>query len=59
MSWRLQELIQSDIKKLTVDEPKVLESARPAFEKYNEEQLTVVKLPGIGNDVSRQLQTTY
>ena len=35
-----------------MDEPKALESARPAFEKHNEEQLTVVKLPGSGENVS-------
>ncbi|KAL6714449.1 hypothetical protein ACLMJK_007873 [Lecanora helva] len=35
-----------DIKALTPDDRDLLESARPAFRKYNEEQLTTVKLPG-------------
>ncbi|KAL8771869.1 MAG: hypothetical protein Q9209_002807 [Squamulea sp. 1 TL-2023] len=36
----------ADIKKLTVNEPKVLDSITPAFKKYNEEQLSTVKIPG-------------
>ncbi|KAI4122062.1 MAG: hypothetical protein LQ338_006019 [Usnochroma carphineum] len=36
----------ADVKKLTVNEPKLLNSITPAFQKYNEEQLTTVKLPG-------------
>ncbi|KAL9015653.1 MAG: hypothetical protein Q9185_006964 [Variospora sp. 1 TL-2023] len=35
----------ADVKKLTVNEPKLLDSITPAFQKYNEEQLTTVKLP--------------
>ncbi|MCJ1336336.1 F-actin-capping protein subunit alpha [Bachmanniomyces sp. S44760] len=41
----------SDIKALTVDEPKILQSVGPTFEKYNEEQLTAVKLPGGSQNV--------
>ncbi|MCJ1478356.1 F-actin-capping protein subunit alpha [Lambiella insularis] len=41
----------ADIKALTVSEPKLLQSASAAFEKYNEEQLTVVKLPGGSQNV--------
>ncbi|MCJ1245357.1 F-actin-capping protein subunit alpha [Trapelia coarctata] len=36
----------TDIKALTLEQPRLLNSATPAFEKYNEEQLTAVKLPG-------------
>jgi hypothetical protein len=43
----------TDIKALTVEEPKLLQSAAPAFEKYNEEQLTAVKLPGGSQSVSQ------
>ncbi|KAI4259101.1 MAG: hypothetical protein LQ352_000895 [Teloschistes flavicans] len=32
----------ADVKKLTVNEPKILDSIRPAFQKYNQEQLTTV-----------------
>ncbi|KAL9601843.1 MAG: hypothetical protein Q9179_002734 [Wetmoreana sp. 5 TL-2023] len=42
----------ADVKKLTVDEPNLLDSITPAFQKYNEEQLTTVKLPGSSNNVS-------
>lgn len=42
-----------DIKALTPDDRNLLESARPAFKKYNEEQLTTVKLPGGSKNVSR------
>lgn len=41
----------TDIKSLTEDEPTLLEKARPAFQKYNEEQLTTTKLPGSGKNV--------
>ncbi|KAL8833837.1 MAG: hypothetical protein Q9170_004059 [Blastenia crenularia] len=41
----------ADIKKLTVNEPKLLDSITPAFKKYNEEQLTTVKLPGSSKNV--------
>lgn len=43
----------ADIKSLTVSSPKLLQSATPAFEKYNEEQLTTVKLPGGSQHVCR------
>ncbi|KAL8808473.1 MAG: hypothetical protein Q9182_000024 [Xanthomendoza sp. 2 TL-2023] len=43
--------VVADIKKLTVNEPKLLESITPAFKKYNEEQLSTVKLPGSSNNV--------
>lgn len=36
----------SDIKALTIDTPNLVSQLGPAFEKYNEEQLTTVKLPG-------------
>ncbi|KAI4184679.1 MAG: hypothetical protein L6R41_004581 [Letrouitia leprolyta] len=41
----------ADVKKLTVSEPKLLDSVTPAFQKYNEEQLATVKLPGTQKDV--------
>lgn len=41
----------NDIKTLTEDDPTLLEKARAAFQKYNEEQLTTVKLPGSGKNV--------
>ncbi|KAL9003423.1 MAG: hypothetical protein Q9188_003710 [Gyalolechia gomerana] len=41
----------ADVKKLTVNEPKLLDSITPAFQKYNEEQLTIVKLPGSNKNV--------
>ncbi|MCJ1420864.1 F-actin-capping protein subunit alpha [Xylographa parallela] len=41
----------ADIKALTVDEPQLLQSASAAFEKYNEAQLTTVKLPGGSQNV--------
>ncbi|KAI9852192.1 MAG: F-actin-capping protein subunit alpha [Pleopsidium flavum] len=42
----------ADIKALTVDEPKLLQSVSPAFEKYNEEQFATVKLPGGSQQVT-------
>ncbi|KAH0551660.1 F-actin-capping protein subunit alpha [Trichoglossum hirsutum] len=41
----------ADIKALTVDEPGLLQSLEPAFEKYNTEQLATVKLPGSSQQV--------
>jgi len=41
----LQDVI-ADIKALTIDEPDLLRSLGPAFEKYNTEQYVTVKLPG-------------
>jgi len=38
--------VVNDIKALASSEPALLESLGPAFKKYNEEQYTVVKLPG-------------
>ncbi|KAI4148916.1 MAG: hypothetical protein LQ340_004876 [Diploschistes diacapsis] len=35
----------ADIKALTLEEPSLLQSVKPAFETYNEEQLTAIKLP--------------
>ncbi|KAL9589187.1 MAG: hypothetical protein Q9203_002015 [Teloschistes exilis] len=46
----------ADVKKLTVNEPRILDSITPAFRKYNEEQLTAVKLPGASKNV---LISTY
>lgn len=36
----------ADIKALTISTPHVVTKLGPAFEKYNEEQFTTVKLPG-------------
>ncbi|RDW72114.1 subunit of heterodimeric actin filament capping protein Capz [Coleophoma crateriformis] len=36
----------NDIKTLTIESPDILSQLGPAFEKYNEEQFTAVKLPG-------------
>lgn len=41
----------TDIKTLTEDDPSLLEKARPAFQKYNEDQMTTVKLSGSGKNV--------
>ncbi|KAH0545205.1 hypothetical protein FGG08_000659 [Glutinoglossum americanum] len=41
----------ADIKALTVDEPDLLRSLGPAFEKYNTEQFATVKLPGSSQQV--------
>ncbi|KAL9596253.1 MAG: hypothetical protein Q9219_005914 [cf. Caloplaca sp. 3 TL-2023] len=49
----------TDIKKLTVDEPKLLASITPAFQKYNEEQLTTVKLPGSSGSSKNVLVSSY
>ncbi|TKA79267.1 F-actin-capping protein subunit alpha [Cryomyces minteri] len=38
--------VVADIKALTSDDPNLLQSLGPAFEKYNEEQFATVKLPG-------------
>ncbi|KAI9718715.1 MAG: F-actin-capping protein subunit alpha [Candelaria pacifica] len=43
--------VVNDIKALTVDEPDLLQSLGPAFQKYNEEQLATVKLPGSSQQV--------
>ncbi|KAF2802257.1 putative actin-capping protein alpha-2 chain [Mytilinidion resinicola] len=39
------------IKSILADDPSVLQSLAPAFEKYNEEQFTTVKLPGGSEEV--------
>lgn len=36
----------TDIKALTISEPNLVKELGPAFQKYNEEQFTTVKLPG-------------
>lgn len=41
-----------DIKALTVDSPNLISQLGSAFEKYNEEQFTTVKLPGSSQLVS-------
>jgi len=41
----------ADIKALTIEEPKLLQSVSSAFERYNEEQLATAKLPGSGKEV--------
>ena len=41
-----------DIKALTVSSPTIISQLGPAFEKYNEEQFTTVKLPGSSQSVS-------
>ncbi|KAF7545978.1 hypothetical protein G7Z17_g8756 [Cylindrodendrum hubeiense] len=38
--------VVADIKALTISSPNILDDLVPAFEKYNEEQLVTVKLPG-------------
>ncbi|KAI1078111.1 subunits of heterodimeric actin filament capping protein Capz [Whalleya microplaca] len=41
----------NDIKTLTIHEPGLVSQLTPAFEKYNEEQFTTVKLPGSSQQV--------
>ncbi|EDN09993.1 conserved hypothetical protein [Histoplasma mississippiense (nom. inval.)] len=43
--------VVADIKALTPDGPALISSLAPAFEKYNEEQLATVKLPGGSEEV--------
>jgi capping protein (actin filament) muscle Z-line, alpha len=48
--------VVNDIKALTGDEqPDLIHKLRPAFQKYNEEQLTTVKLPGASQPVYQAL----
>ena len=47
----------TDIKALTSDDPSLLQKAQPAFQNYNEEQLTWVKLPGGSQNVRKHCQT--
>jgi hypothetical protein len=44
--------LRIDIKALTVESPNLVSQLGPAFEKYNEEQFTTVKLPGSSQLVS-------
>lgn len=53
-SWLM--LIFADIKALTASTPNVVSALTPAFERYNEEQLATVKLPGSSQPVRRPLQ---
>ncbi|QPG94443.1 F-actin-capping protein subunit alpha [Epichloe festucae Fl1] len=48
-SWLI--LIFADIKALTASTPNVVSALTPAFERYNEEQLATVKLPGSSQPV--------
>lgn len=41
----------ADIKALTASSPNLVSQLGPAFEKYNEEQFTTVKLPGSSQNV--------
>ncbi|KAI0164206.1 subunits of heterodimeric actin filament capping protein Capz [Xylariaceae sp. FL1272] len=41
----------NDIKSLTINEPSLVSKLGPAFERYNEEQFTTVKLPGSSQPV--------
>ncbi|RHZ61294.1 F-actin-capping protein subunit alpha [Aspergillus turcosus] len=43
--------VVADIKALTSDEPDIISSLAPAFERYNEKQLATVKLPGASQEV--------
>ena len=44
--------VVNDIKALTSDDdPTLVEKLKPAFQKYNEEQLLAVKLPGSSQHV--------
>ncbi|ORY62560.1 F-actin-capping protein subunit alpha [Pseudomassariella vexata] len=43
--------VVADIKALTVNDPGLVSKLTPAFEKYNEEQFTTVKLPGSSQQV--------
>jgi capping protein (actin filament) muscle Z-line, alpha len=45
--------VVNDIKTLTADvDPAIIQKLEPAFQKYNEEQLLSVKLPGSSQNVS-------
>lgn len=41
----------TDIKALTISSPNLVNELGPAFQKYNEEQFTTVKLPGSSQPV--------
>lgn len=50
--------IAADIKALTVSSPDIVSELSPAFEKYNEEQLVTVKLPGSSQPVRNERKYT-
>ncbi|OJJ43944.1 hypothetical protein ASPZODRAFT_101689 [Penicilliopsis zonata CBS 506.65] len=43
--------VVADVKALTADDPSVISSIAPAFQRYNEQQLATVKLPGASQEV--------
>ena len=45
-------ILSTDIKSLTESNPEIISELSPAFQKYNEEQFTTVKLPGSSQSVS-------
>jgi capping protein (actin filament) muscle Z-line, alpha len=47
----LTSYLHTDIKALTVDDGDIIKELGPAFEKYNKEQFTTVKLPGSSQPV--------
>ncbi|KAG5936819.1 hypothetical protein E4U53_000147 [Claviceps sorghi] len=51
--------VVADIKTLAAFAPDVVSELRPAFEKYNEEQLATVKLPGSSQPVRRSSPTSH
>lgn len=42
---------------MTISSPDIVSDLAPAFEKYNEEQLITVKLPGSSQPVSKCMDT--
>ncbi len=50
--------VVNDIKTLTSDDQDLIQQLRPAFQKYNEEQLVTVKLPGASQPV-RTMPSLY
>jgi hypothetical protein len=48
-----------DIKNLTYDEPSVVPGLTPALEQYNEQQLTLTKLPGSSESVRPSLTSLF
>ncbi|EDN98541.1 hypothetical protein SS1G_13400 [Sclerotinia sclerotiorum 1980 UF-70] len=47
----------ADIKALTIDTPHLVSELGPAFERYNEEQFTTVKLPGSSQNKASAVQS--
>lgn len=43
--------VVNDVKSLASDDPSLISKLAPAFQKYNEEQLTTTKLPGSSKSV--------